>query len=1510
MQKKKRWQQWLIIIVIALTIYNILPTVFYYSKPLKKPIEKAKAESIASSITNRVNVLEKDSVLWIKSYLKMLKIKTRSIEISKNNPDHIDIDFFKNEDATKFKKYVSRAGNLISFVPAQLNVLNSDQFESKKVTIRRQIPIQFDKNRVNDFFEYASKVDDKKNISSLYKDVIFDRAAEIGSSVAGTSENAILLENIIKDPTSQMSKNMVFTLVHGILDFTKVFGESSPITSRYFASFTQGHFDNPKSAIQSLIDTLGRYRTEITLEKSNITKAQKDQKFVSDEIRQKQYLLDKRQTSLISAENILKNNITKFSKSQKPFNYNDLYQSLDSAFKKDSSNLLKIDLKSNNPFISQLIVDFSNNKVFLTLHRDIVRFEETVKTEKKDSFDQLIINEIARLSTKTDEKIMSEKDEFSINLHALENTSSYLVLNLNEIAKVESNQILNTILNDWNPKHPDLDRESLPVYDFETYQKLPKEQQEFCLVVYVPTLISNQTPVSMRANSIYVIAKGLDKILQKYQSYENTEDAKIFFKDFNKLKSILTQNGYLGFPGSLLSKTSGFSNAFIFEKDDYYQTILKATRENFEVHGSKKYATLEFSNLGQRVITLNKIETSIQEDLLKWKDDYNASQISLDPSVKYDYAPPTKNPLFSNLYLSFKKYFRGDERKILNWGLDLSGGKTVQIELRDQSNHLVKDEAALKQGVNELYNRVNKMGVSEVNIRTIDSNIVLDFPSAQALSAKELIKASSMSFQIVNEKYSLNNPNLSEHVNKFLQEVYNEAVVTNKKDIKGINAIAFRHLYGKSLSTEAVEPISESAKILYENGLRIASSDSEITSAFNDTLSKISMFKGSDASSWSGQTNPLLIVFNNYALEGSNLANIRSSYDPAQGNFLTFEVKGAYTNKEGVKVNPREEVHTWTSQFSKDKISGTPLENFSKGQGWRMAVILNDYIISAPTLHVDFKDSAQITGSFSLREVNQLVADLKAGSLSFTPHILSEKNVSAELGSKERVKGIVATFAALALVIMAMVYYYKFAGLVASIAVIFNLLIMWATLQNLHATLSLASIAGIILTVGMAVDANVLVFERIKEEFAISKRIASAIQNGYKKAFSAILDSNLTTILAALILLNFDSGPIKGFALTLIIGIASSMFTALFMTKYFFTKWAQNPKHTKLNMLDFVKIKNFNFSKYSKYVFMLSGLIILVGAYTFSIQKKSVFGMDFTGGFALSVEIDKTKVKDYRTTVEKAFLKTGISSKEIQVRELTPSNNLRLLFSASMDQKGKPFYTMPYEIDALDTTYKYQTNPRIVWVVDALKENGINISPRSLEKLDQNWTLMSGQMSDSMKNNAIWGLSLALIAILGYITFRFEFKFAFSAMICLIHDIVVTLGLIGILHILGVPVQIDLHTVAALMTIIGYSLNDTIVIFDRIREDLKHMKKHTFKEIINHALNHTLSRTTITSATTIIALLALVLLGGSTIFSFALVMTIGVIFGTLSSIFIAAPLMLLFHKLEVKRSLTLKNSEK
>ncbi|EKD29165.1 MAG: hypothetical protein ACD_79C00028G0001, partial [uncultured bacterium] len=497
-----------------------------------------------------------------------------------------------------------------------------------------------------------------------------------------------------------------------------------------------------------------------------------------------------------------------------------------------------------------------------------------------------------------------------------------------------------------------------------------------------------------------------------------------------------------------------------------------------------------------------------------------------------------------------------------------------------------------------------------------------------------------------------------------------------------------------------------------------------------------------------------------------------------------------------------------------------------------------------------------------------------------------------------------------ALVIGGMIYYYRFAGLVASAAVFFNLIIMWATLQNLNAALTLAGIAGIILTVGMAVDANVLVFERTREEFAISGRISSAIQNGYKKAFSAIFDANITTIIAALILLHFDSGPIKGFAVTLIIGIVSSMFTALFMTKFFFNKWTQNPKNTKLNMLHLVKSANFNFLKYGKYMFIGSVLIILIGGFMLVQQRKSVFGMDFTGGFSLNVEVQKMNTNDYRSKIEAALIKNGAGPQDFNIRELNPSNNLRILLGTSMDQKGKPFYQMPIDIKIVEKQYNYQTNPRIVWVINALESQGIKATQRSLEKLDQNWTLMSGQMSDSMRNNAVWGLSLALIALLIYITFRFEFKFAMSAMLCIFHDVLITIAFIPILSLIGIPIQIDLNTVAALMTIIGFSLNDTIVIFDRIREDIQHMRKHTFPEIINHSINITLSRTIITSGTVMLALLGLVFLGGSTIFGFSLVMTIGVIFGTLSSIFIASPLMLLFHKMQLKKELDLSKQEK
>ena len=238
-----------------------------------------------------------------------------------------------------------------------------------------------------------------------------------------------------------------------------------------------------------------------------------------------------------------------------------------------------------------------------------------------------------------------------------------------------------------------------------------------------------------------------------------------------------------------------------------------------------------------------------------------------------------------------------------------------------------------------------------------------------------------------------------------------------------------------------------------------------------------------------------------------------------------------------------------------------------------------------------------------------------------------------------------------------------------------------ASLQNLQATMTLAGIAGIILTLAMAVDANVLVFERIREEFAVSGRIASAVHAGYRKAFSAILDSNVTTIIAAMVLLHFDSGPIKALAIMLIIGIVSSLFTALFMTRFFFASWVQNPAHKALSMLHWFQAKNYNFLKHTKKTIIFSAVVILLGGFVLVKERHTILGMDFKGGYALNIELNSQEGMHYRSAVEESLIKAGAQSQDFQIRELTPSNQIRIFLSHSLQQPGHPFYGLPIEND-------------------------------------------------------------------------------------------------------------------------------------------------------------------------------------------------------------------------------------
>lgn len=1513
MEKQKNWQFYLILAVLILTLYNILPTIFFYSKPLKAPIDKPKAELAAEGIVERVNALEVDSKEWLQSFTKLLGVKATSIALQKDNPGIFEVTFQNTQDAALFQRFLSKAGLLIPFVPSQLEVFaGSGQEGPEKVLVSRQIRLHLDPKDINSIFHYSAKYEENGSISPLYKEIVFDRATKLTEALAGPSHTGTQLSALLDTSTdSTQYDDVVISLAKEINDVESSFGGSGALIKRWNAQFAQANTEGQNDLVQKYIARTEALSKRLETQKTTLAQELKKQvdkgEIVDPAKEQSLETIDEYRASLAKALATLRKNSTQFKESPKPLSEDEIRASLEKGYAamnpKDQRQ--EISLQGRNPFIQAIVIDWDSDKISTKLYSDVqaIRLDDK-KTENavylKDKVNQYLINDIATVQSSVDEKISPDGDIFSLNLNSLTDAKSFLTLNLSYLADKLSEQLSNQLSTGWQPTHTDLVRQNYPIHSYAEHKKLPLEEQKLGLVVYAPVMDAKAPPAGFRTESLYVIAKGMGSILQKYKENPSSLENKTLAEDLTHLNNILQQYGFIGYPGNSYGLSPEFSKDFIFELDDYYSNLIKATREDFYVKGGRRNAILDFSDVEQRLIAVNKIEDRVQEDLLKWKEEYGSAQVDINATNKYMVPAPTKNVYWENFKLSFVKYFRGDDRKILKWGLDLSGGKTVRIGLRDSSNRPVKDPDDLKQAVNELYTRINKMGVSERKIRVENDSIILEFPGAQGLSATDLVKASAMYFHIVNEKFSAHNPTLKEAVQQFLQNVWNEAVVTNRKDVESINEIAWQHLGGDPAS-DSFNPRSDDAKVLYNSGLRLPNpKDKVVKHEFNDTTSSVAVLRGSDFSQWDGQTNPLIFVFHNYALEGSNLTNIQVGFDPSEGNTLTFNVKRSYEGS--VAGNPRDDFYTWTSQFAEDRIQGTPKEAYNGGRGWRMAVILNGTVITSPALRAALSDGATISGRFSQREVNQLAADLKAGSLSFSPRILSEQNVSPELGKEERTRGIMAALVAVIIVFICMIGYYKFAGLVASCAVLFNILIMWGVLQNLDAAITLPCIAGIVLTIAMAIDANVLVFERYREEFKISGRVGSALQAGYRKAYSAIIDSNLTTILAALILIQFDSGPIKGFAVALIIGIISSMFTSLFVTRYFFAGWVQNPKNKELRMAQFVGNTNFDFLAQTKKAVIISAITIAFGAVLFYAQKNTMFGMDFTGGYSLNVELEEQHGQEtsYRLRAMKALENHGASSNDVQVRELSKANQLLIQIGVGMEEKGKPFYQMPEELTEGKFTYDYEKNPRITWVVSSLTDAGLLVKPSELPNLDKNWTAMSGQLSDTMRNNALLALGVALLGILIYITVRFEFKYAVAAVIGLVHDVMITLGVMALLHKLGIAIQIDLQVVGAIMTIIGYSLNDTIIVFDRIREDVKILRKLSFHDIINHALNVTLSRTLMTSGTTVLVLSSLVIFGGHSIFSFSLVMLIGILIGTLSSLFIAGPMLLFLHNRDVR----------
>ena len=530
--------------------------------------------------------------------------------------------------------------------------------------------------------------------------------------------------------------------------------------------------------------------------------------------------------------------------------------------------------------------------------------------------------------------------------------------------------------------------------------------------------------------------------------------------------------------------------------------------------------------------------------------------------------------------------------------------------------------------------------------------------------------------------------------------------------------------------------------------------------------------------------------------------------------------------------------------------------------GRRLAIILDGKVKTAPVIREPIlSGEAQITGTFTPEDAKDISLVLRSGALPCPLYIEEERTVGPLLGQDSISRSVKATIAGAIAVSLFMIVYYLGAGIVSVAALFVNLLIILAGMSMMGATLTLPGIAGIILTLGMAVDANVLIYERIREELTLKRPIDMAVRIGYQKAFRTIIDSNLTTLIAAMCLYIFGTGPIRGFGVTLMLGIIASLFTALFVSRTLFEVLISNGIMKSMPMLKILDKTSYDFIKKVKIAIICSMVILTAGVGFFLKGGENNYGVDFSGG-----QVQEYHFKD---TVDISKLRQLLSDKgmsDFSLYEYASQENVVAVKSAD-----DTFETVK---EALDSEY--------AGMYDVLKVD--NVGP------------VVGKI---LRKKAIMAILFAIAGILLYVTIRFHhFDFGLAAIVALFHDVILAPGLLLIIAAVypGFVYKIDLMIVTALLTIAGYSINDTIVVYDRIRELRAKLHKATMGEVINYAINQTLSRTIITSFTTFIVVFLLFVFGSENLRGFSATMLIGIIAGTYSSIFIASPLVIMLRK--------------
>ena len=586
---------------------------------------------------------------------------------------------------------------------------------------------------------------------------------------------------------------------------------------------------------------------------------------------------------------------------------------------------------------------------------------------------------------------------------------------------------------------------------------------------------------------------------------------------------------------------------------------------------------------------------------------------------------------------------------------------------------------------------------------------------------------------------------------------------------------------------------------------------------------------------------------------------------PVNGGMLKSASVGSdsVTNRPKVLMSFKPEGATAFAAITKKMADAGSIS----GKSQRLAIILDSEVQSAPTVQNEIPDgNAEITGSFTLDAVKNLVLVLNTGRLPVALEPVNQSSIGATLGRSALNQALLAGALGLLLVVIFMVAYYRLLGVVASVALAIYGVLFIGILNGIGVTMTLPGIAGMILTLGMAVDANVLIFARMRDEVSAGKTIGAATSAGFKKAFRAVFDCNMTTIITAIILFWAASGSIKGFALTLGVGVALSMFTAVLVSRSMLSllsgwKPFRNPKLLGLHVAGTKGWKIYPFMRY-RWWFLGTLSVVTVFAVIAIFALGLSFGIDFKGGSRIQVGLEKTATVD-----EVRSIVSGLGVKEPVVQQVTGTGGTQAFMITAQDMSDAKATEVVAALDAKFTANAEATGKELV----------------------------GASFGRDTTNRAFIACAIAIVAIIGYLTFRFEFKFALPAIIALLHDVGLTLGIYAASNRL-----VTTATVAAILTILGYSVHDTIIVYDRIRENTHLMKKETYGEMVDLSIRQTLIRSINTTIAILLPLVAILVFGGPTLKDFAFALTIGVLTGTYSSFFVASPLVVMWKSREAR----------